>query len=200
MAIAPPTEKLLLFTNGHCSIVALLLRKVVFPVNVRLLSDAMIPPPNTTLPHALLCVNSVFPDRVMLALFTASAVPLLSWKEQLTSSVYCVDRKNRAKWTVSGGITGSLKIYLLLQDVKAKECILNSTILVKLRPTSPSQTTVALLPEEDSPRMVSLAMLAAVMFLSRVWSPGKNTIVVLEVKYSSASCAYSESVAQLVVL
>ena len=26
--------------------------------------------------------------------------------------------------------------------------------------------------------------------------PGKNTIVVLEVKYSSACCAYSESVAQ----
>ena len=35
---------------------------------------------------------------------------------------------------------------------------------------------------------------------SRTWSPGKNTIVVLEVKYSSASCAYSESVAQLVEL
>ena len=67
--IAPPLPK-----N-----VAPLSRKVVFPVNVRLLSDAMIPPPGsqtpaTMLPHALLCVNSVFPDRVMLVLFTASAV------------------------------------------------------------------------------------------------------------------------------
>ena len=43
-------------------------------------------------------------------------------------------------------------------------------------------------------------MLATVMFVSRVWSPGKNTIVVLEVKYSSASCAYSDSVVQLVDL
>ena len=51
-----------------------------------------------------------------------------------------------------------------------------------------------------SPCMVSLATLATVIFLSRTWSPGKNTIVVLEVKYSSASCAYSESVVQLVEL
>ena len=80
--------------------------------------------------------------------------------------------------------------------MKAKESILNSTILVKLRPTDPLQTTVALLPEEDSPHKVSLDTLTTVIFLSRTWSPGKNTIVVLEVKYSSASCAYSESVAQ----
>ena len=85
----------------------------------------------------------------------------------------------------------------MLKEVKAKECILNSTILVKLRPTDPLQTTVALLPEEDSPCMVSLATLATVIFVSRVWSPGKNTIVVLEVKYRSASRAYSESVVQL---
>ena len=39
-------------------------------------------------------------------------------------------------------------------------------------------------------------MLATVIFTLRVWSPGKNTIVVLEVEYNSVSCAYSESVAQ----
>ena len=38
------------------------------------------------------------------------------------------------------------------------------------------------------------------IFALRTWSPGKNTIVVLEVKYRSASCAYSESVVQLVEL
>ena len=73
-------------------------------------------------------------------------------------------------------------------------------MLVKLRPTDPLQTTIALLSEEDSPCRVRLATLATVILLSRVWSPGKNTIVVLEVKYSSASCAYSESVAQWIEL
>ena len=48
--------------------------------------------------------------------------------------------------------------------------------------------------------MISLDTLATVIFLSRTWSPGKNTIVVLKVKYRSASCAYSESVVQLVEL
>ena len=86
----------------------------------------------------------------------------------------------------------------LLQDAKAKECILNATILVKLRPTAPLQTIVALVSKEDSPCMVSLATLATVIFASRTWSPGKKTIVVLEVKYSSASCAYSASVVQCV--
>ena len=56
----------------------------MFPVKVKWLSDAMIPPPATMLLHVLLCVNSVFPDRVMLVLFTTSAVAMLSWKEQLT--------------------------------------------------------------------------------------------------------------------
>ena len=84
--------------------------------------------------------------------------------------------------------------------MKAKECILKSTILVKLRPTDPLQTTVAVFPKEDSPRMVSLVTLATVIFVSRTWSPGKNTIVVSELKYSSASCAYSESVEQLIEL
>ena len=74
--------------------------------------------------------------------------------------------------------------------------MLKSTISVKLKPTDPSQTTVAMLSEEDSPHMVSLDTLATVIFLSRTWSPGKNTIVVLEVKYSSASCAYLVSVVQ----
>ena len=92
-------------------------------------------------------------------------------------------------------------VKVLLQEVKAKECILSFTMFVKLRPTGPLQTIVAVLtPEEDSPSIVSPALLATVMFLSRTWSPSKNTIVVLAVKYNSASCAYSESVAQWVEL
>ena len=62
------------------------------------------------------------------------------------------------------------------------------------------QTIVAVLPGEDSPSMVSSVTLATVIVLSRTWSPGKNTIVVLEVKYLSNSCAYSESVPQWVEL
>ena len=71
---------------------------------------------------------------------------------------------------------------------------------MKLKPTEPFRTTVAMLSEEDTPCIVSLVTLATVMFLSRIWSPRMNTIVVLEVKYISASCAYSESVVQLVEL
>ena len=71
---------------------------------------------------------------------------------------------------------------------------------MKLRPTDPLQTTVALLPEEDFPLMVSLDILVTVILVSRVWLPCKNTIVVLEVKYSPASCAYSDSVVQLAEL
>ena len=56
----------------------------------------MIPAPATLLPHALLRLNSVLPARVMLVLLTTSAVAMLSWKEQLTSSVHCVDCKSRA--------------------------------------------------------------------------------------------------------
>ena len=78
--------------------------------------------------------------------------------------------------------------------------MLKSTIFVKLKPTDPLRTTVAMLPEEDSPCMVRLVTLTTLMFLSRTWSPGKNTIVVLEVKYNSASCANSESVAQWIEL
>ena len=73
---------------------------------------------------------------------------------------------------------------------------MKSTILVKLRPTDTLQTIVGLLAEEDSAYMVRPVTLATVIFISRMWSPGKNTIVVFEVKYSSACCAYSESVAQ----
>ena len=78
--------------------------------------------------------------------------------------------------------------------------MLKSTIFVKLKPTDPLRTTVAMLPEEDCPRMVSLVTLATVIVLSRTWSPGKNTIVVSEVKNSSASSAYSKSMAQWVEL
>ena len=74
--------------------------------------------------------------------------------------------------------------------------MLKSIIFVKLKPTDRLRTTVAMLPEEDSPLMVGLVTLATAVFISRTWSPGKNTIVVLEVKYNLASCAYSESVAQ----
>ena len=71
--------------------------------------------------------------------------------------------------------------------------MLKSTIFVKLKPTEPLQTTVAMLSEEETPHMVSLATLPIVIFISKTWSPGNNSIVVLEVKYISASCAYSES-------
>ena len=78
--------------------------------------------------------------------------------------------------------------------------MLKSTIFVKLKPTDPLRTTVAVLSDEDFPCMVRLVTLVTVIFISRTWSPGKNTIVALEVKYSSASCAYSESVVQWVEL
>ena len=71
-----------------------------------------------------------------------------------------------------------------------------STIFVKLKPTDPSRKTVAMLSEEDSPCMVNLATLVTEIVLSRTWLPDKNTIVVSEVKYIVAACAYSESVAQ----
>ena len=71
---------------------------------------------------------------------------------------------------------------------------------MKLKPTEPLRTTVAMLPEEDSPCMVSLVTLATVIFVSRAWSPGKNIIMVLDIKYHSASFAYSESVVQLAEL
>ena len=64
--------------------------------------------------------------------------------------------------------------------------------------TGTLQTIAAMLLEVGSPCMVNLATFATAIFVSRVWSPGKNTIVVLEVTYSSASCACSQSVVQLV--
>ena len=64
---------------------------------------------------------------------------------------------------------------------------------MKLRPIEPLQTTCAALPQED---IVSLATPVTVISVSRIWSPDKNTIVEFEVKYSSACCVYSESVAQ----
>ena len=78
--------------------------------------------------------------------------------------------------------------------------MLKSTIFVKLKPTDPLRTIVAVLSEEDSPHMVSLVTLAILIFIPRAWWPGKNTIVVLEVNYSIASFAYSESVVQWVEL
>ena len=144
-----------------------------------------------------------------MVLFTTSAVPRLSWKEQLISSA-CVECKRRATWTMVVPLgrklyerkSGRAITYFLLQDVKAKESILKSIILVKLRQTDlyALQTTVALLPAKDSPYMVSEVALATVILVSRKWSPGKKTMVVLEVKYNPVSCAYSENLLQLVAL
>ena len=157
-------------------------------MNVRLLLIATIPPPPPQeVDPQWLFVNSLFPARVMLALIITSAVPKLSLKEQLTSSAYCVDCINKP-------------YLLLLQCVKARECIPKSTIFVKLKPTDPLQMTFTIIPKEDSPRMINLATLRTVIFLLRMWSPGKKIIVVLEAKYSSASFAYVESVVQLVEL
>ena len=87
----------------------------------------------------------------------------------------------------------------LLQHVKVKEYILRPIILVKIKPTDTfCRTIVAVSPGEESPNKVSSVMLETVIFVSRVWSPGRNIIVVLEEKYISASRAYSESVVQLV--
>ena len=87
---------------------------------------------------------------------------------------------------------------LLPHKVKAKELILKFPTPVKLKPTDAFQTTVAALPEEDSPYIVKLDMLATVKFVSRTCSPGRNTIVVLDVRYDWGLCAYSESGAQWV--
>ena len=59
--------------------IAVLPRKVVLPVNVRLLLRAEIPPPPTQEldPVQWLCVNSVFPARLTVVLITTSAVPRL---------------------------------------------------------------------------------------------------------------------------
>ena len=151
----------------------------------------------------------------MLELNTASAMPLLSWKKQSTSSAYCVYFKSNV-YPVLGRLgsadctpidvkielsTCRGKVYVLLQLVKAKDCILKFTMFVKLRPTGPLQTIVALsLPAEDSAYMISQETLTTVISASRTWSPGKNTMVVLSVKYCLAFCAYSESVVQLAEL
>ena len=52
--IAPP--RTVQPSNGPCPKVALLSRKIVFPVNVRLLLEA---PPSRMIPQALFCMNSV---------------------------------------------------------------------------------------------------------------------------------------------
>lgn len=56
---------------------------------------------------------------------------------------------------------------LLLHKVKAKELILKFSTPVKLKPTDALQITVAALPEEDSPCIAKLDMLATVKFVSR---------------------------------
>ena len=98
-------------------------RLIVFPVNVRLLLEAMIAPPSTMIPHALLCVNSVLPARVISGLLTTSAVAGLPWKEQLTSSVRCVDCKSRTAYRGAEGRPATVTAYLksLLQEVKCKK-------------------------------------------------------------------------------
>ena len=86
----------------------LFLRKVVFPVNVRVLLRAVIPHPNLQLsledshPHWL-CTNSLFSARLMLVLYTVSAVPRLSWKEKLTSLAHSEDCKSKADLDLLAG-------------------------------------------------------------------------------------------------
>ena len=66
-------------------------------MNAMLLLRATMPPPPIHVSESQwLCVNTVVPARVTVVLSTTSAVPRLSWKEQLTSSVCCVDCKRRA--------------------------------------------------------------------------------------------------------
>ena len=61
--------------------VAIFSRKVVFPVNVRLLLTAVIPlAPLQVFDLQWLCLNWLFPAKVMLEFFTTSAVARLSWK------------------------------------------------------------------------------------------------------------------------
>ena len=48
-------------------------------------------------------MKSLF-SAVMLELITTSAVPMLSWKEQLTSSAYCVNCKSNACLAINGKV------------------------------------------------------------------------------------------------
>ena len=48
----------------------------------------MPPPPTQELDSQWLCVNSLCSAKVMLMLYTASAIPKLSWKEHLSSSTH----------------------------------------------------------------------------------------------------------------
>ena len=71
-----------------------LLTKLLIPLKLSTVwLYAMIAPPGDL--EALFCVK-LFPDRVTSALITTSAVPLLSLKEQLTSSAHCEDCKRMA--------------------------------------------------------------------------------------------------------
>ena len=78
--------------------------------------------------------------------------------------------------------------------------MLKPVTFMKLKPTDQMRTIVATLLEDEFPYMLSLVTFSTVIFLSRTWLPGKKTIVVLEVKYISDSCAYSDSVVQLAEL
>ena len=79
----------------------LFLWKVVFPMNVKMLLKVVIPQPNSHKvlndSHAhLFLMNWLFPARVMLLLYIARAMPMLSWKEQLTSLADSENCKIRA--------------------------------------------------------------------------------------------------------
>ena len=65
---------------------------------------------------------------------------------------------------------------------------------MKLKPTASLQTTIGIMPDKDS--LQTWSTFATVILVSVAWSPGKNTIVALEAKYCSASCAYPESMVQ----
>ena len=81
--------------------VRLFLWKVVFPTNVKILLKVVIPQPNSRKvlkdSHAhLFLMNWLFPARVMLVLYIAREMPMLSWKEQLTSLADSENCKIRA--------------------------------------------------------------------------------------------------------
>jgi len=81
-------------------------------------------------------MNSLFPATATLVSYTMSAVPTLLWKEQLTSSAYFTDSKSSV----------ALKLELpkfLPHEVKVREWILKSPILLKLKPNDPLQTILA---------------------------------------------------------
>ena len=179
------------------------------PLNVsEVLDSVYIAPPKDT----MLSVKLLVPVKLSTVLYTAGIAPP-PWSAEVKYSIlyakiappnddaealFCEVVACKGNIAKAGlhrqQVEKYVHVFCHKRQKSKSQCIsiLNSTTLVKLKPTDPSQTTVALLPKEDSPHMVNPSTLATVIFISRTWSPGKNTIVVSEVKYSSVCCAYSE--------